>query len=241
MRDVQVFNKLLKGKNPEDVLRWSIHKFGIDKVSLSSSLGASDQVLTDMLLKINPRASIFTLDTGRLHQETYDCMQETMDKYKFHYKVYQPETTALERLVADHGPNLFYHGLKKRKLCCSVRKVGPLQRALKGKKAWICGLQREQSMTRANLRVVEWDFLNGLYKINPLIEWTEKKIWNYIKTNHVPYNRLHDQSYPSIGCSPCTRAVKPGEGVRAGRWWWESSNKKECGLHDTDRKPKPRK
>lgn len=231
MNALATFNQKLSGKKPEEVLAWVLEYFGPGKVALASSLGVEDQVLTDMLHKVFPHAKIFTLDTGRLPQETLDCMKATEKKYGFKYRVYHPDAKAVEKMAAEKGPDLFYESVENRKLCCHIRKVEPLQRALKGLKAWICGLRREQSVTRADLNVIEWDETNGLYKINPLIDWTEKQVWDYLRTHKVPYNKLHDQGYPSIGCAPCTRAVKPGEDVRAGRWWWESPDKKECGLH----------
>jgi len=154
-----------------------------------------------------------------------------MKKYGFRYEIYAPDTKAVENMVSEKGPNLFYENVENREFCCRVRKVEPLERALKGKQAWICGLRREQAVTRAELNVIGWDEANGLYKINPLIYWTEKQVWDYLRQNNVPYNRLHDHGYPSVGCAPCTRAIKPGEDARAGRWWWESPEKKECGLH----------
>jgi phosphoadenosine phosphosulfate reductase len=231
MKDLSNFTAQLAGKEPVEILSWALEHFGADQIALASSLGAEDQVLTKMLLKIQPKAIIFTLDTGRLPQETHDCMKATEEKYGFKYRVYHPDAKVVEKMVAEKGPDLFYESVENRKLCCHVRKVEPLKRALKGLKAWICGLRREQSVTRADLSVIEWDAGNGLYKINPLIDWTEKQVWDYIRANGVPYNKLHDQGYPSIGCAPCTRAVKQGEDVRAGRWWWESPDKKECGLH----------
>jgi phosphoadenosine phosphosulfate reductase len=236
MNDTQKWNQLLAGKTPGEVLSWAVGQFGANQIALASSLGAEDQVLTDMLVRVDPGVAIFTLDTGRLPQETLDCMKVTEQKYGFKYRVYRPEAAAVDKLVAEKGLDLFYESVENRKLCCHIRKVEPLKRALKGLKAWICGLRREQSVTREGLNVVEWDASNGLYKINPLIEWTEKQVWETIRAKGIPYNRLHDQGYPSIGCAPCTRAVKPGEDVRAGRWWWESPDKKECGLHFKDGK-----
>jgi phosphoadenosine phosphosulfate reductase len=236
MKDLGDFNQKLAGKGPEEVLSWALGYFGADHVALASSLGAEDQVLTNMLFKISSTPTIFTLDTGRLPQETLDCLKETEQKYGFKYQVYKPDAAAVQKMVDEKGLDLFYESVENRKLCCHIRKVEPLKRALKGLKAWICGLRREQSVTRADLNVVEWDSGNGLYKINPLIDWTEKKVWDYIRAYKVPYNKLHDQGYPSIGCAPCTRAVKPGEESRAGRWWWESADKKECGLHFKDGK-----
>lgn len=236
MRDLMKFNQQLAGEKPGEVLLWALGHFGKDKIALASSLGAEDQVLTDMVLKISSAPTIFTLDTGRLPQETLDCLKETEQRYSFKYRIYTPDIAAVKKMVEEKGPDLFYESVENRKLCCHVRKVEPLGRALKGLKAWICGLRREQSVTRADLDVVEWDEANGLYKISPLIDWTEKQVWDYIRANGVPYNKLHDLGYPSIGCAPCTRAVKPGEDVRAGRWWWESPDKKECGLHFKDGK-----
>ncbi len=230
------WNQKLSGQGPRDVLAWALEHFGVDRVALASSLGAEDQVLTEMLLKIDPRASIFTLDTGRLPGETLDCLKSTETEYGFRYKIYEPDSGAVQKMVAEKGLDLFYESVENRKLCCHVRKVEPLGRALKGLKAWICGLRRDQSVTRADLSLVEWDTANGLCKINPLIDWTEKQVWDYIGANNVPYNKLHDRGYPSIGCAPCMRAVKPGEDIRAGRWWWESADKKECGLHFKDGK-----
>jgi len=236
MKDLSDFNSKLAGKTPEEVLEWALKHFGRDQIALASSLGAEDQVLTDMLLKSEPKAMIFTLDTGRLPPETYDCAKGTMKRYGFRYQVYAPDVVEVKKMVAEKGEDLFYESVENRKLCCHIRKVEPLGRALKGLKAWVCGLRREQSATRTDLNIVEWDHVNGLYKISPLINWTEKQVWEYIRANKVPCNPLHDQGYPSIGCAPCTRAVKPGEDLRAGRWWWEHPDKKECGLHFKDGK-----
>ncbi len=215
----------------EDVLKWALDKFA-GKVALASSFGAEDMVLTDMLIKINPKARIFTLDTGRLPQETYDLMEKTIDKYHVKLEYQCPDREALEKMIDEGGPNLFYKGINERKLCCKIRKIDPLNRALSSLFAWICGLRREQSVTRVELKKVEIDDAHGgIFKINPLADWTEKQVWDYIKANDVPYNALHDKNYPSIGCGPCTRAIKTGEDVRAGRWWWESPELKECGLH----------
>jgi phosphoadenosine phosphosulfate reductase len=236
MENIQALNQELAAKSPEEVLRRALEYFGRDRIALASSLGAEDQVLTDMLIKISPPPAIFTLDTGRLPQETLECLKETEQKYGFKYRVYVPNAGAVKKMTEEKGLDLFYKSTENRRLCCHVRKVEPLGRALKGLQAWICGLRREQSVTRADLNVIEWDDANGLYKINPLIDWTEKQVWDYIRVHKVPYNKLHDQGFPSIGCAPCTRAVKPGEDIRAGRWWWEHPDKKECGLHFKDGK-----
>lgn len=231
MRDLLKLNQKWKKAEPQKILEEAFAYFEPDKIALASSLGAEDQVLTAMLLKINPKAIIFTLDTGRLPQETLDCLKETEAKFGFKFHVYSPDKTAVEKMVSEKGQDLFYESVENRKLCCRIRKVEPLSRALKGLKAWICGLRRGQSVTRTDLNIIEWDNGNGLYKINPLAHWTEEQVWEYIRNQQIPYNPLHDQGYPSIGCAPCTRAVKPGEDIRAGRWWWEHPDKKECGLH----------
>lgn len=221
----------LDKKPAEEVLKWALKTFG-DKVALASSFGAEDMVITDMLVKINPKARIFTLDTGRLPEETYSVIDETHKKYKVNIEVYFPSPEDVEKMEAEYGPNLFYNSIESRKLCCGARKMKPLKRALSALDAWICGLRREQAVTRTEVKKVEFNSPHdNIIKINPLADWTEKQVWNYIKKNNVPYNKLHDKNYPSIGCAPCTRAVKPGEDVRAGRWWWESPEHKECGLH----------
>lgn len=221
----------LESKTAEEILIWVNETFG-EKSALASSFGAEDVVLTDMLLKINPKFKIFTLDTGRLPAETYDVWERIEEKYGVKIEAYFPETKSLEEMINKHGPNLFYRSVYLRKLCCNIRKVEPLNRALKGLEAWVCGLRKGQSVTRQDIKKVEIDDMhNGIIKVNPLADWSETQVWAYIRENNVPYNKLHDQNYPSIGCAPCTRAVKPGEDIRAGRWWWELPESKECGLH----------
>lgn len=221
----------LELKTAQEILKYAVEKYR-DKIALASSFGAEDVVLIDMLVKINPTVKIFTIDTGRLPQETYDVIDKIREKYKIKIEVYFPESASVEEMVKKYGFNLFYKSIELRQLCCKVRKVDPLNRALKGLDAWICGLRREQSITRTNIKKVEIDEIhNSIIKFNPLADWTEKQVWDYIRENNVPYNALHDKGYPSIGCAPCTRAIKPGEDIRAGRWWWESPDKKECGLH----------
>ncbi|MDP3465188.1 MAG: phosphoadenylyl-sulfate reductase, partial [Sulfuricurvum sp.] len=198
-----------------------------------TSFGAEDQVLTDLLLRQNPQAKIFTLDTGRLAEETYTVMDQTNTKYGIKIDVYFPNAWDIENLYKTQGSNGFKESIENRKMCCHVRKMAPLQRALKGLDVWITGLRRAQSPTRETMRLVEWDKANGLIKLNPLIEWSEEDVWNAIKENNLPYNALHDLGYPSIGCAPCTRAIIEGEDIRAGRWWWENPEHKECGLHLT--------
>ncbi len=214
----------------EVLLKDFLSKYG-NSIALSSSLSLEDQVLTHMICNISKNTKIFTLDTGRLFPETYDLIERTNKKYGINIQIYFPEAAKVEKMVIEKGINLFYESIENRKLCCKIRKLEPLKRAFEGLKVWICGLRREQSVTRNNLNVIEWDEVNGLIKLNPLIEWTEDQVRDYIRTNKIPYNPLHDKGYPSIGCQPCTRSILPGEDIRAGRWWWENPETKECGLH----------
>ncbi|QBC42761.1 phosphoadenylyl-sulfate reductase [Iodobacter fluviatilis] len=198
----------------------------------ANSFGAEDMVITDLIAKSQANIDIFSLDTGRLPAQTYALMQKSAEQYPSQpIKVFFPQTAATENFVNQHGINAFYESVELRKACCQIRKIEPLKRALAGKKAWVTGLRREQSPTRTDLGNQEYDSGNGLEKFNPLIEWTEKEVWAYLRDNNIPYNALHDQHYPSIGCEPCTRAISIGEDVRAGRWWWEDPANKECGLH----------
>lgn len=216
------------------VLQQAVREFS--PVTFANSLGAEDMVLTDLIAKNfssenGPDIQMFSLDTGRLPQETYDLMQEVRTRYRVPLKVYYPDAQQVEDYVAQHGVNGFYDSVETRKACCLVRKVGPLKRALAGKKAWITGMRREQAVTRGALEISAFDADHGVQKFNPLLDWTNAEVWEYIKANDVPYNKLHDRFYPSIGCAPCTRAITPGEDIRAGRWWWEDAGQKECGLH----------
>lgn len=211
------------------VLEQAVREFS--PVTFANSLGVEDMVLTDLIAKHQPNIDMFSLDTGRLPQETYDLMQQVRNKYSVPLIVYSPDAAAVELYVAQHGVNGFYGSVENRKACCHVRKVESLRRALIGTKAWITGMRREQAVTRGSLEVSAFDADNGIQKFNPLLEWSNAEVWEYIKANDVPYNALHDQFYPSIGCSPCTRAITPGEDIRAGRWWWENPENKECGLH----------
>ena len=200
-------------------------------VAFANSLGTEDMVLMDIITKHAPTIEIFSIDTGRLPAETYDLIERAIKHYRRKIIVYFPEQRAVENFVRINGINGFRDSVAQRQDCCHARKVEPLKRALKGRSAWITGLRRAQAVTRKNLGVAEFDEANGLQKYNPLIEWSEDDVWDYINEFGVPYNALHDQGYPSIGCAPCTRAIEPGEDVRAGRWWWESAEQKECGLH----------
>ena len=216
-----------------DLLKLAQETFG-RKIAFASSMGLEDQALTDLLSKHAPGIAIFTIDTGRLPQETYSLIEQTRERYGLRLEVLFPQRQEVEEMVALHGPNLFHRSVESRKLCCRVRKVDVLRRRLIGLDAWLSGLRREQSVMRNQLQKVQWDAGNGLAKINPLADWTTQQIWDYIRANNVPYNALHDQGYSSIGCAPCTRAISPGEDIRAGRWWWESPEHKECGLHVVD-------
>jgi phosphoadenosine phosphosulfate reductase len=205
-------------------------------VVFANSFGAEDMVLTDLIGQNFPDISMFTLDTARLPEETYSLMKEVEDRYNINTKIYFPESAAVEKYAAENGPNGFYDSIALRKACCFMRKVEPLKRALKDKRAWITGLRRDQAPTRRDLEESEFDADNGLQKISPLLNWSLPDVWAYIKDFNVPYNTLHDKGYSSIGCAPCTRAITPGEDVRAGRWWWENPETKECGLHLKDYK-----
>jgi len=220
-RQLKAINESLAGQPAEEILRWSAEAFAPD-IKLASSFGAEDVVLIDMICKVTPQVAIFTLDTGRLNDETYEVMERIRHRYGIEIEAYFPDREAVERLVREKGFYCFRESVENRRECCRIHKVEPLRRALAGMRAWIT----------ADIQIVEWDEGNGgVIKVNPLAEWTQQQVWDYIRTYNVPYNRLHDQGYPSIGCAPCTRAIKPGEDIRAGRWWWELPEQKECGLH----------
>ncbi|MCX6306522.1 MAG: phosphoadenylyl-sulfate reductase [Bacteroidetes bacterium] len=223
-------NEKFREASPQDVLRWFATNFPA-KVAFSTSLGAEDQVITQMLSGIDIPVKMFTLDTGRLFQETYDLLDLSQKKYSVCIDVYFPDTAAVENMVQSKGINLFYETIENRQLCCHIRKIEPLKRALAGMDVWITGMRNDQSVTRAQAALVEWDPVYEIIKINPLIRWTSESVWEYINTWKIPVNELHAKGYPSIGCLPCTRAVEPGEDVRSGRWWWELPEFKECGLH----------
>ncbi|MEI8046414.1 MAG: phosphoadenylyl-sulfate reductase [Bacteroidota bacterium] len=228
--NIDLLNEQWQGLTAFEILEKALSLFG-KKIVFATSLGAEDQVITFMLSKIDKSAAILTLDTGRVFPESYDLLHRTINRYGVEIKSYFPDTNEVEEMVNSKGINLFYESIENRKLCCHVRKIAPLQRGLKGMDAWITGLRREQSVTRTDLKIVEWDAGNGLIKINPLLEWSEEQVWDFIKNNDIPFNKLHEQGFPSIGCQPCTRAIEKGEDLRAGRWWWEMPDSKECGLH----------
>jgi phosphoadenosine phosphosulfate reductase len=222
----------LESLDAQGILTWAFQSYH-PGLALACSFQAEESVLIDLMYRL--RGSdfrVFTLDTGRLNQETYDCMDAMRERYGIEIEVFFPNASSVEQMVRENGLNLFYRSVEARKLCCDIRKVEPLNRALKQLDAWMTGLRREQAPTRTDLRKVEVDPSHGgMAKINPLIDWTYDQVWEYIRANNLPYNKLHDQGYPSIGCAPCTRAIKPGEDIRAGRWWWENPETKECGLH----------
>ena len=218
-----------KDLNTENLIEYFLTNF--KNVALSSSLAAEDQVLTDIIFKKDTNARVFTLDTARLHPETYTVMDETNLKYGRKIEVFFPNFEDVEALYKTQGVNGHFESIEKRKNCCNIRKIEPLKRALSGVDIWLTGLRASQSITRANMPLVEWDENFKLIKVNPLINWSEDDVWDYIRKHKVPYNKLHDKGYPSIGCAPCTRAIKDGEDIRAGRWWWENPEHKECGLH----------
>jgi phosphoadenosine phosphosulfate reductase len=218
-----------KSRPTQDVLRRIAGGFA--PAVLASSLGAEDMVLLDLIDRGEIEIGVFTLDTGRLPQETHDLLQQLRQRYRTPVAVYAPDSADVECYVAAHGPNGFYDGVTLREECCRLRKLKPLKRALAGKRAWITGQRRAQSSTRTTLPFDEWDAENRLHKFNPLADWSEEDVWAYIREHRVPHNALHAKGFPSIGCAPCTRAILPGEDIRAGRWWWEDSDRKECGLH----------
>jgi phosphoadenosine phosphosulfate reductase len=229
--EIKALNKRFSGIDAEKVLSYFLLEFK-GRIALSSSLGAEDQVLTDMVMQIDPEVRVFTLDTGRMFPENYDLIDKTNQTYRMKMDVFFPDYKKVEEMVSDRGINLFYENIENRKLCCHIRKIEPLKRALSKLDIWICGLRSDQAVTRINTKLLEWDETNGLLKLNPLADWTHEQVWDYIRKKKVPYNILHDKGFLSIGCQPCTRAIEPGEDVRAGRWWWEKPDSKECGLHN---------
>lgn len=212
-------------------IRWALGTFG-RRAALSSSLSFEDQTVTQLMVATDKEHTrVFTLDTGRQFQENYELIDRTEMTYGIRIEVFFPDFRKVQEMVRAHGINLFYDSIELRHLCCNVRKIEPLKRALEGVEVWITGLRRSQSVTRANMQMVEYDADDDVLKLNPLVLWSEQDVKEYVRANAIPYNKLHDQGFPSIGCQPCTRAVRDGEDVRAGRWWWEDPDKRECGLH----------
>lgn len=227
---IRDLNERFRDASAQEVVGYFLKAYQ-GRIALSSSLSIEDQTLTDIIVAQDKHTRIFTLDTGRLFPETYQLIEKTNMTYGIKIEVFFPDYHEVQRMVREEGINLFYNSVESRHRCCQIRKLEPLKRAFQGLDVWICGLRREQSITRQDMQVVEWDEMHQLIKVNPLISWTEQQVWDYIKKHSVPYNKLHDRGYPSIGCEPCTRAVQPGEDVRSGRWWWESPDHRECGLH----------
>ena len=212
-------------------IRWALGTFG-RRAALSSSLSLEDQTVTQLMVAADKEDTrVFTLDTGRQFPETYELIDRTEMAYGIRIEVFFPDFQKVQEMVREHGINLFYDSIGLRHLCCGIRKIEPLKRALDGVEVWITGLRRSQSVTRAHMQMVEYDADDDVLKLNPLLLWSEQDVKDYVRANAIPYNKLHDQGFPSIGCQPCTRAVRPGEDVRAGRWWWEDPDKRECGLH----------
>jgi phosphoadenosine phosphosulfate reductase len=228
--NIEAINNSLAGKSAPEIIDFFLRKLG-NKIIFGTSLGAEDQIITYFLSESKLDFEIFTLDTGRLFPETYDLINRSNNRFKINIKVMFPDFNEVESMVDKNGINLFYKSIDFRKECCQIRKLNPLSRALKQKSAWFTGLRREQSVTRNDMQIVEWDSNSNMIKVNPLIDWSEEVVWNFIREKKIPYNPLHDKGYPSIGCQPCTRAIEPGEDIRAGRWWWENPDTKECGLH----------
>lgn len=222
----------VSGKDAKGIITEVLKLIPPNRIVLASSLSAEDQVLTHIVCSAVEKPRIFTIDTGRLFPEIYETMERSMERYGFHYEVLAPNTSEIEGMVGEHGPNLFYRSIELRKLCCSVRKIHPLMRVLSTADAWVCGLRRDQAITRTETEPIEWDDENNIIKINPLFDWSEGDVWKFIRQNDIPYNPLHDRGFRSIGCAPCTRAIGPDDDVRAGRWWWEEPEHKECGLHN---------
>ena len=228
---VTELNREFENSPPEDILKWCIDELH-PNIAMATSFQAQGMVIIDMLMNIDKRARIFTVDTGRLNQETYDVLDEVRTKYNNNVEVLFPDFNEVEKMVSEKGMNLFFKGRENRLLCCQIRKTNPLNRYLKTLDGWITSIRRDQTEARSTAQKFEIDTLHdNILKVNPIVDWTEEKIWEYIKSNNVPYNKLHDMGYPSIGCEPCTRAVKPGDDPRSGRWWWESDTDKECGIH----------
>jgi thioredoxin-dependent adenylylsulfate APS reductase len=221
-----------EGEEPEAVLEWALERFS-PAIALSTAFQIDGVALLDMAYRIDPAIQVFSVDTGRLPQETFDLIEALRERYPgLNLTLLSPEARHVERMVAAHGPNLFRQEVPLRLLCCQVRKVLPLQKHLAGLEAWITGLRRDQWATRTNIRKVEIDHDHGaIVKLNPLAEWTHEEVLDYVRENDVPYHQLYDRGYTSIGCAPCTRATAAGQVARAGRWWWEQNAPKECGIH----------
>jgi thioredoxin-dependent adenylylsulfate APS reductase len=229
--DVHELAAEYESRPPQDVIAWALDRF-VPILAIATSFQAAGMVILDMAHRIDPRVRLFTIDTGRLPRETYELMDEVRERYGIPVEVYFPDPDDLAQMARKHGVNPFYRSVSLRLLCCNIRKVNPLNRALKDLDAWITGLRRSQGETRADTAKIEIDAVHGsIIKVNPLADWSDDQVWEYIRANQVPYNKLYDKGFTSIGCDPCTRPIKPGEDSRAGRWWWEKDMPKECGIH----------
>lgn len=224
----------VEGLDASDILATALQALGPGRLALSASFGPEDIVILDLLARLTPTPRVFTLDTGRLPAETYELIDRVRERFAIEVEVFFPETAAVEAMVRERGVNLFYGSVEERLRCCDVRKVEPLRRALGTVDGWVTGLRRDQTATRARTPKIGLDLEHGLiWKVAPLADWTEDQVWAWIRERDLPYNALHDQGFPSIGCAPCTRAVAPGDDPRSGRWWWETDGSRECGLHVT--------
>jgi len=230
-KQLEQYRQHLKDKSAFEIIDWAISKFDQSRIILASAFGPESQIITDHLAQHYKNPRIFTLDTGRLFQETYDVMQETMEKYKIPIEVYGPNLKDVAKLIENDGPNLFYKSVENRKKCCEIRKVFPMRNALSTVDAWISGLRQGQAETRKRVNVIEWDSQHQIFKINPMVNWDEDKVWKTVRALKIPYNKLIDYGFRSIGCAPCTRAISASDDIRSGRWWWEQDKSKECGIH----------
>jgi phosphoadenosine phosphosulfate reductase len=228
--DLPLLRDIVEAMSAQEAIRWALDNYH-PRVAFASSFGAEDVVVMDLLLQERRDARIFTLDTGRLHEETHDVARRVRKRYGVAIETHVPDRARIERLLSEKGPFSFRESVPDRRECCEIRKIAPLRVALHGLDLWITGLRRGQAASRAAAPRLAWDDGFGLLKLNPIADWSEAQVWDYIRLHDLPYNALHDRGFPSIGCAPCTRAVGPGEDIRSGRWWWETSERKECGLH----------
>jgi len=239
--NVKDLNSQFEKRSATSIIEWIYGTFDPSVVKLSTSFGAEGMVLIHLLKQQVEKPRIFTIDTGRNFQETYDVWQEAIDRFKIEIEAFHPDPADLAALADKSGPNLFYQSVENRKQCCYVRKVKPLKRALADAEVWISGIRRQQGEMRQALDIVSWVEEHQVYKICPLANWYETNVWEYLRNNNLPYNKLHDKGFPTVGCAPCTRPVRPAEDLRAGRWWWEADESKECGIHLVEGKIVPKK